>query len=81
MPRRSACRRGAVASRRSIVDHQLSDDDARADHGYPRCAATACSHRRELALRIDWRRDSVTRIDVVGVRQSGPRGRSETAAA
>jgi len=29
-------------------------------------------YRRELALHIDWRRDSVTRIDVVGARQSIP---------
>ncbi len=29
-------------------------------------------YRRELALRIDWRRDSVTRIEVVGARQSVP---------
>jgi hypothetical protein len=28
--------------------------------------------RRELALRIDWRRDSVGRIDVVGARQAVP---------
>src|SRR6267142_1384655 len=29
-------------------------------------------YRRELALRIDWRRDSVTRIEVVGARQTVP---------
>ena len=29
-------------------------------------------YRRELALHIDWRRDSVTRIDVVGARQTIP---------
>ncbi|HMG17235.1 MAG TPA: hypothetical protein VK573_00815, partial [Gemmatimonadales bacterium] len=29
-------------------------------------------YRRELALRIDWRRDSVAQIDVIGARQSVP---------
>ena len=29
-------------------------------------------YRRELALRIDWRRDSVGRIDVIGARQAIP---------
>jgi len=29
-------------------------------------------YRRELALRIDWRRDSVAQIDVLGARQSVP---------
>lgn len=29
-------------------------------------------YRRELALRIDWRRDSVARIDVIGARQQVP---------
>src|SRR6185436_19053936 len=29
-------------------------------------------YRRELALRIEWRRDSVTRIEVVGARQTVP---------
>ncbi len=29
-------------------------------------------YRREIALHIDWRRDSVTRIEVIGARQSVP---------
>jgi len=29
-------------------------------------------YRRELALRIDWRRDSVGRIDVIGAREAVP---------
>ena len=29
-------------------------------------------YRREIALQIDWQRDSVTRIDVIGARQSVP---------
>ena len=33
--------------------------------------------RRELALRIDWRRDSVGRIDVIGARQAVPAARPQ----
>ena len=34
-------------------------------------------YRRELALRIDWRRDSVGRIDVIGAREAVPAVRAQ----
>lgn len=66
----------AARSRRETVDRSITGYRTtmreRIGVGIRALRRDRMLYRRELALRIDWRRDSVTRIEVVGARQTVP---------
>ena len=66
----------AARSRRETIDRSITSYRTtmreRIGVGIRALRRDRMLYRRELALRIDWRRDSVTRIDVLGARQSVP---------
>jgi hypothetical protein len=66
----------AARERRETIDRSISAYRARMRErigvGIRALRRDRMLYRREIALQIDWRRDSVTRVDVVGARQSVP---------
>jgi hypothetical protein len=66
----------AARARRETVDRSITAYRAtmkeRIGAGVRALRRDRMLYRRELALRIDWRRDSVGRIDVIGARQAIP---------
>ena len=66
----------AARSRRETIDRSITSYRTtmreRIGVGIRALRRDRMLYRRELALRIDWRRDSVTLIDVVGARQTVP---------
>jgi hypothetical protein len=66
----------AARSRRETIDRSITRYQTtmreRIGVGIRALRRDRMLYRRELALRIDWQRDSVTRIEVVGARQTIP---------
>ena len=66
----------AARERRETIDRSITAYRARMRErigvGIRALRRDRMLYRREIALQIDWQRDSVTRIDVVGARQSVP---------